>query len=60
MAELKTYDVVVNGWATTVQLTDADARARGLLVDEPEEAAAPTSKARRPANKGRTVADKGA
>lgn len=28
---LKKYDVVVNGYETTLQLSDADARARGLI-----------------------------
>ena len=57
---MKRYDVVINGTKTTLQLSDEDARARGLFkapakaADEP---AAPT-KARTPANKSRRPANK--
>ncbi|MFD3431152.1 hypothetical protein [Nocardia fluminea] len=108
MSELKLYEVEVNGWATTLQLTDADATKRGLTDEDTvehrtavrswlfaedvakahaaeterraaeqaaaervaaeqaaadEAATAPaeeTAKARTPANKSRTAANKGA
>lgn len=34
MSELKLYEVEVNGWPTTLQLTDADAVARGLTDED--------------------------
>ncbi|MCQ4119880.1 hypothetical protein [Rhodococcus tibetensis] len=34
MAELKEYEVEINGWSTTVQLNDEDAEKRGLTVDD--------------------------
>lgn len=50
---VKRYDVVVNGIQTTLQLSDEDAKARGLLKDSKTEskAAAPANKSRTPANK---------
>lgn len=51
---MKRYDVVVNGVQTTLQLSDADAKARGLIADEPKvkDAPAPANKAvKAPANK---------
>ena len=69
---MKSYDVVINGNATTLRLSDADAKARGLTakaepVDvvtakaEPEvttKAHAPANKARKPAaNKAVEVAE---
>jgi hypothetical protein len=32
---LKSYDVDVNGFKTSLRLSDADAKARGLLKDKP-------------------------
>jgi hypothetical protein len=56
---LKSYDVDVNGFKTSLRLSDADAKARGLLKDKPakpavkppaepavKEAAAPQNKSR--------------
>lgn len=60
MSALNEYNVVINGWPTTVQLSDDDARARGLLTDEQPKVRSAAAKSRRPANKARTVADKGA
>lgn len=48
---MKRYNVIINGVATTLQLSDADAAARGLTVDI--KAAAPANKAKAPANKQR-------
>lgn len=51
MAELKVYDVEINGWPTTVQLSDEDAQARGLNPHvEPKERPV-ANKARRAGNK---------
>lgn len=58
---LKRYDVVVNGVATTLQLSDADAKARGLFQQPAADAAEPVeSKSRAAANKSRTAANKSA
>lgn len=46
---MKRYNVVINGVATTLQLSDADAAARGLLVETKAET--PANKAATPANK---------
>ncbi|AEL19935.1 hypothetical protein SEA_TAPIOCA_7 [Mycobacterium phage Tapioca] len=51
---VKLYNVVINGVETTLQLTDEDAAARGLLAAEP----APATKAKAPANKAKTPANK--
>lgn len=48
---MKRYNVIINGVATTLQLSDADAAARGLTVDI--KATAPANKAKAPANKQR-------
>ncbi len=48
---MKRYNVVINGVETTLQLSDADARARGLFIEQ--KAAAPSNKAKAPANKTR-------
>ena len=53
---LNEYDVEINGVQTRVQLSDEDAKARGLLVEKPEakpaaKKATPTNKAKAPANK---------
>lgn len=59
---LKPYDVVINGYATTQKLSDADAKARGLTAKaEPVEAVdtkakTPANKARKPANKRAEIA----
>ena len=65
---LKPYDVICNGTKTTLLLSDEDARARGLFLrSEPgpdltdivaARDAAKGVKARRPANKNRTPANK--
>lgn len=60
MSELKTYDVVVNGWQTTVKLTEADAAARGLTDADTVEARTAAKQAPARANKSRTAANKGA
>lgn len=54
---LKKYDVVINGYKTTLQLSDADAAAMGLT---PANARSAAVKAKRPANKSRTPANKSA
>lgn len=56
---LKKYDVEVNGYPTTLLLSDEDAKAQGLLKPEPtpapaKEAPAPPNKARRAPNKAST------
>lgn len=43
---VKRYDVVINGIETTLQLSDEDAKARGLKANDE-----PKTKARQPANK---------
>lgn len=51
---VKRYDVVINGVRTTVQLSDADAKARGLLTEQLKAKEAPTPRnkaAKAPANK---------
>jgi hypothetical protein len=50
---LKRYDVVINGLATTLLLSDEDAKARGLTEKSAPvtKAATPENKARRPYNK---------
>lgn len=51
---LKPYKVTIDGYATTLLLSDADAKAQGLLVDAPvEKKAAP-----KPANKARKAPNK--
>jgi hypothetical protein len=46
------YEVEINGVATTLQLTDADAEARGLKKPPAKKAPAPANKAgKTPANK---------
>ncbi|AMS02025.1 hypothetical protein BJD70_gp07 [Mycobacterium phage Panchino] len=49
---VKLYNVVINGVETTLQLTDKDAAARGLLAAEaPAKAPTAATKAKTPANK---------
>lgn len=48
---MKRYNVVINGVETTLQLSDDDAKARGLFVED--KAVTPANKARTPANKSR-------
>lgn len=54
---LKKYDVTVNGVETTLMLSDADAKAQGLLKDAPKteakKAPAPANKARKAPNKSK-------
>jgi hypothetical protein len=56
---VKRYDVEINGVKTTLQLTDADAEARGLkkpaAAVESKAAAPAANKARQPANKAKAV-----
>ena len=64
MAGLKTYTVVVNGFTTSLRLSDADAKARGLLKPAtkpaPKTAEAPDTKnvPAPPLNKSRAAASK--
>lgn len=53
MAELKEYKTTINGLETTLQLTEKDAKARGL-VEADDSADAETKAAKAPANKART------
>ena len=58
------YDVIVNGVATTLLLSAADAAARGLTKTaapkaDAKAAPAPANKSRKPANKAAAAADKG-
>lgn len=56
---MKLYNVVINGVETTLQLTDRDAAARGLLgAATAPKAPAPATKAKTPANKAKTPANK--
>lgn len=58
---VETYEVEINGVKTTLKLSDEDARARGLkpaAEAKPATAAKSESKARKPANKARTAANK--
>ncbi|AGI12954.1 hypothetical protein PBI_BUTTERS_7 [Mycobacterium phage Butters] len=56
---VKLYNVVINGVETTLQLTDRDAAARGLLgAAAAPKAPAPATKAKTPANKAKTPANK--
>lgn len=58
---MKRYDVIINGFPTTLLLSDADAAARGLLAAAPaaEPADKPVAaKAKTPANKSRKPANK--
>lgn len=62
MGGLKSYTTEVNGVETTLRLSDADAKARGLVADKPAAATAKTEDApaqkaaAAPANKSRTAA----
>lgn len=49
---MKRYNVVINGVATTVQLSDAAAQAQGLTEVK---VAAPRNKSKAPANKARSA-----
>lgn len=51
---LKRYDVVINGTATTLQLSDEDAKLYGLAEPAAAEPAAKKA-AKPPANKARTA-----
>lgn len=58
---MKRYDVMINGVKTTLKLSDADAKARGLLKDAPKAKEAPTpanKAAKAPANKSGKAAEK--
>ena len=54
---LKPYKVTVYGHETTLLLSDEDAKAQGLLKDQPAKKAA-SKQAAKPANKSRTAANK--
>lgn len=57
---MKRYEVEINGMKTTIQLSDADAKARGLVADD-SEAGKPAAKSKTPANKqAKAPANKGA
>lgn len=56
---LKTYDVEINGYATTLRLSEADAKARGLVKSEAPKKE-PAAKKATPANKSRAAANKAA
>ncbi|QLF83818.1 hypothetical protein SEA_MOOSEHEAD_7 [Gordonia phage Moosehead] len=56
---LKTYDVEINGYTTTLRLSDADAKERGLAASEAPKKE-PAAKKATPANKSRTAANKAA
>jgi hypothetical protein len=63
VAGLKKYDVEVNGVKTSVRLSEADAKTRGLLKPAPAKPAADadaaeTKEAAAPLNKSRTAAKK--
>lgn len=56
---VKRYKVTINGVDTELQLTDEDAKARGLLKSETKaEPKAETKSAKAPANKSRSAANK--
>lgn len=57
---MKRYDVVIGGNRTTLQLSDEDAKARGLVPQAAVEPAAEQvdTKAKTPANKSRRPANK--
>lgn len=52
---LKHYDVEINGYPTTLQLSDEDAKAMGLKSSDESK---PSAKAKQPANKQATPEDK--
>lgn len=55
MAALNEYETTVNGFATTLRLSDEDAARLGLKLPEPAVPPAPARKAApAPANKSRT------
>jgi hypothetical protein len=54
---VKRYDVEINGVQTTIQLTDEEAKIRGLTGKAEQKS--PASKARTPANKAKTPVNKG-
>lgn len=63
---MKRYDVIINGFETTLLLSDADAAARGLTAapeprQDPESEPEPqkvATKAKTPANKSRSPRNK--
>ncbi len=57
---LKRYEVEIHGWPTTLQLSEADAAARGLTDADTVEARTAAKQAPARANKARTAANKGA
>lgn len=57
--ELSEYTVVINGYEATLQLTEEDARKRGLTKSNMVKPASAASKSRTTANKSRTAQNKG-
>jgi hypothetical protein len=55
---VKKYDVEINGVQTTIQLTDEDAKARGLTAAADQKSSG--SKAKTPANKAAAPVNKAA
>lgn len=55
MAELKEYKTKINGLETTLQLTEKDAKARGLVASDDADDAVETKAAKAPANKARAT-----
>lgn len=55
---LKVYEVEINGHTTTVQLSDEDAKARGLTASNVAKARPAANKAATPANKSGAAANK--
>jgi hypothetical protein len=56
---MKEYDVVINGYPTTLRLSEDQARARGLLADD-DATEAGTPKKRTASNKARQAPNKSA
>lgn len=55
---MQKYEVEINGVTTTLLLSDADAKARGLEPVSEKKSRTPANKAKTPANKGGTASDK--
>jgi hypothetical protein len=55
MAATRAYDVEVNGHRTTLLLSDADAKARGVYTEPKAEKPAAAKRAPAPRNKARTA-----
>jgi hypothetical protein len=55
---VKRYDVEINGVKTTLQLTDEDAKSRGLTKSSDDAKPEEAKQAKAPANKSRSAASK--